>query len=278
MLILVIYSFNEVKAGDSLGGIFHQMVRRIASERSVSGRSLGHAQSCCRLVHLRHDSGHNGRLPVRGGTVLWAHAFLGHDLCPLVMPEVITGLSLLLLFIGIGLDRGVLTIVLAHTTFSMCFVSVVVSSRLISFDRSLEEAALDLGATLASIPTCHTAHHRARSDLRLAAGLHARHLMIWSSPLRTGPVRDHTAHEDMVICPAWGQPRNQRPQFYSDRIGVYRRDHSVARVQATLSADQARRTGRSAHYMRRIFSNYAYGPEPRLNCLVGQYLHTTKFP
>jgi len=60
---------------------------------------------------------------------------------------VITGLSLLLLFIGIGLDRGVLTIVLAHTTFSMCYVSVVVSSRLTSFDRSLEEAALDLGCT-----------------------------------------------------------------------------------------------------------------------------------
>jgi putrescine transport system permease protein len=63
------------------------------------------------------------------------------------MPEVITGLSLLLLFIGIGLDRGVLTIVLAHTTFSMCYVSVVVSSRLVSFDQSLEEAALDLGCS-----------------------------------------------------------------------------------------------------------------------------------
>jgi len=53
----------------------------------------------------------------------------------------------LLLFIGIGLDRGVLTIVLAHTTFSMCYVSVVVSSRLVSFDQSLEEAAQDLGCT-----------------------------------------------------------------------------------------------------------------------------------
>ena len=66
---------------------------------------------------------------------------------PLVMPDVITGLALLLLFIAIGLDRGVLTIVLAHITFSMCFVSVVVSSRLQSFDQSLEEAALDLGCT-----------------------------------------------------------------------------------------------------------------------------------
>jgi len=66
---------------------------------------------------------------------------------PLVMPEVITGLSLLLLFVAIGLDRGFVTVTLAHITFSMCYVAVVVQSRLVSFDRSLEEAAMDLGAT-----------------------------------------------------------------------------------------------------------------------------------
>ena len=48
---------------------------------------------------------------------------------------------------AVGLDRGFLTIVLAHITFTMCFVAVVVQSRLMSFDRSLEEAAMDLGAT-----------------------------------------------------------------------------------------------------------------------------------
>ncbi len=73
--------------------------------------------------------------------------FTGMVFAPLVMPEVITGLSLLLLFVAIGLDRGFLTVTLAHITFSMCFVAVVVQSRLISFDRSLEEAAMDLGAT-----------------------------------------------------------------------------------------------------------------------------------
>jgi putrescine transport system permease protein len=60
---------------------------------------------------------------------------------------VITGLSLLLLFVAIGLDRGFWTVALAHITFTMCFVTVVVQSRLLTFDRSLEEAALDLGAT-----------------------------------------------------------------------------------------------------------------------------------
>jgi len=64
---------------------------------------------------------------VRAGRFIGRTLFSGMIYAPLVMPEVITGLSLLLLFIGIGLDRGVLTIILAHTTFSMCYVSVVVS-------------------------------------------------------------------------------------------------------------------------------------------------------
>ena len=84
---------------------------------------------------------------IRAGRFWGRTLFSGMIYAPLVMPEVITGLSLLLLFIGIGLDRGVFTIILAHTTFSMCYVSVVVSSRLASFDRAFEEAALDLGCS-----------------------------------------------------------------------------------------------------------------------------------
>jgi putrescine transport system permease protein len=78
----------------------------------------------------------------RGRTLL-----TGMIYAPMVMPEVITGLSLLLLFVAIGLDRGFWTVALAHITFTMCFVTVAVQSRLLTFDRSLEEAALDLGAT-----------------------------------------------------------------------------------------------------------------------------------
>ena len=58
-----------------------------------------------------------------------------------------TGLALLLLFVAIGFERGFWTVTLAHTTFAMCFVTVVVQSRLVAFDRALEEAAMDLGAT-----------------------------------------------------------------------------------------------------------------------------------
>jgi putrescine transport system permease protein len=71
--------------------------------------------------------------------------FSGMIYAPLVMPEVITGLSLLLLFVAFNVDRGFWTIVIAHTTLTMCFVTVIVQSRLADFDRGLEEAAMDLG-------------------------------------------------------------------------------------------------------------------------------------
>jgi putrescine transport system permease protein len=90
--------------------------------------------------------------PFRGRTLL-----SGMTTAPLVMPEVITGLSLLLLFvaledvIGWPKGRGALTITLAHITFSMAYVTVVIQSRLVGFDESLEEAAMDLGARPAKV-------------------------------------------------------------------------------------------------------------------------------
>ena len=64
---------------------------------------------------------------------------------PLVMPEVIIGLSLLLLFVAVGFDRGFWTVTVAHTTLTMCFVTIIVQARLADMDRNLEEAAMDLG-------------------------------------------------------------------------------------------------------------------------------------
>jgi len=90
--------------------------------------------------------------PFRGRTLL-----SGMTTAPLVMPEVITGLSLLLLFVameqmfGWPAGRGVLTITIAHITFTMAFVTVIVQSRLAGFDDSLEEAAMDLGARPARV-------------------------------------------------------------------------------------------------------------------------------
>lgn len=148
MLILIIYSFNASKlvtvwAGFSTrwyGELLHDqqfldaawVTLRVGVMSSTFATILGTAAAY---------------VMVRAGKFPGRTLFSGMIYAPLVMPEVITGLSLLLLFISLGLDRGIVTIVLAHTTFTMCYVSVVVSSRLMTFDQSLEEAALDLGAS-----------------------------------------------------------------------------------------------------------------------------------
>lgn len=148
MIILVIYSFNEsrlvtVWAGFSTKWYGELMQNDAFLDAAWVTVQVGFWSSTLATI-LGTMAAY---VMVRGGRFTGRTLFSGMAYAPLVMPEVITGLSLLLFFIAIDLDRGILTIVLAHTTFSMCYVSVVVSSRLVSFDKSLEEAALDLGCT-----------------------------------------------------------------------------------------------------------------------------------
>lgn len=148
MLILVIYSFNESKLVTVWAGFSTKWYGELAQNEQF----LDAAWVTLRVAFFSSTIATVlGTLAayslIRGGRFWGRTIFSGMMYAPLVMPEVITGLSLLLLFIAIGLDRGILTLVLAHTTFCMCYVSVVVSSRLVSFDMSLEEAARDLGCT-----------------------------------------------------------------------------------------------------------------------------------
>ena len=148
MLILVTYSFNDSKLVTVWAGFstrwYGELIRNEAFLDAAWVTLQVAVVSSTLATVLGTMAAH---VMVRAGQFPGRTLFSGMISAPLVMPDVITGLSLLLLFIGIGLDRGVFTIILAHTTFSMAFVSVVVSSRLMSFDRSLEEAALDLGCT-----------------------------------------------------------------------------------------------------------------------------------
>lgn len=148
MVILVVYSFNESKLVTVWAGFstkwYGELLRNEAflDAAWVTLRVAFFSSTIATVLGTMA-----AYVMIRGGRFRGRTLFSGMIYAPLVMPEVITGLSLLLLFIAIGLDRGVFTIVLAHTTFSMCYVSVVVSARLVSFDRSIEEAALDLGCT-----------------------------------------------------------------------------------------------------------------------------------
>ena len=145
--VLVVYSFNASKLVTVWGGFSTQwygvlfrdgplIAAALVSLKvaALSATIAGVLGTCAALALDRH-----GRFRGRG-------AYTGLLYAPMVMPEVITGLSLLLLFVGIGLDRGIATLVIAHATFATGFVAVVVGARLKGLDRSLEEAAADLGA------------------------------------------------------------------------------------------------------------------------------------
>jgi putrescine transport system permease protein len=148
ILILMIYSFNESKLVTVWAGFSTKWYGELLRNEAM----LSAAWVTLRVAFLTATlSTVLGTMAawvlVRSGRFRGRTLFSGMIYAPLVMPEVITGLSLLLLFIAMNVERGLMTVVIAHTTFAMCYVAVVVSSRLVSFDKSLEEAALDLGCT-----------------------------------------------------------------------------------------------------------------------------------
>src|SRR6187397_2915625 len=144
--VLIINSFNDSRLVTVWSGWSLRWYRALANDSAM----LDAASVSLRIAFLSATAASVlGTLAVlaltRGGRFRGRLMFSAMTYAPLVMPEVITGLSLLLLFVAVEIDRGFWTIVIAHTTLTMCFVAVVVQSRLITFDRSLEEAALDLG-------------------------------------------------------------------------------------------------------------------------------------
>ena len=144
--ILVIYSFNASRLVTVWGGWSLRWYIELLSDSAM----LEATWVTLRIAFLSASAATLlGTLAavalVRFGRFRGRMLFSGMVYAPLVMPEVITGLSLLLLFVAIDIDRGFWTITMAHTTLTACFVTVVVQSRLLSFDVSLEEAAMDLG-------------------------------------------------------------------------------------------------------------------------------------
>lgn len=147
IVLLVIFSFNESKLVTVWGGFSVRWYGQLMQNRSLLDAAWVTIRVGLLSATLATILGTLAALTlVRHTRFRGRMLFSGMIYAPLVMPDVITGLSLLLLFVAIGFDRGFWTITLAHTTLTMCFVAVVVQSRLLSFDQSIEEAAQDLGS------------------------------------------------------------------------------------------------------------------------------------
>jgi putrescine transport system permease protein len=143
--VLVTYSFNASQLVTVWGGWSLRWYAALAGDRAMIDAALASLGVAAASASLATVLGTMAALALTRFRFRGRAPFVAMVYAPLVMPEVITGLSLLLLFVAINLDRGFLTVIIAHTTLTMCFVTVVVQSRLAHFDRSLEEAAMDLG-------------------------------------------------------------------------------------------------------------------------------------
>lgn len=147
ILVLVIYSFNASKLVTVWGGFSTRWYGVLFADAPLIASALVSLRVALLSAGIATVLGTLAALALdRHGRFLGRGAFTGLLYAPMVMPEVITGLSLLLLFVGIGMERGLMTLVIAHATFATGFVAVVVGARLKGLDRSLEEAAADLGA------------------------------------------------------------------------------------------------------------------------------------
>ena len=153
MLILVIYSFNASKLVTVWGGWSVKWYVGLLDNSQLMGSVLRSLEIACYTAVAAVALGTLAAFVLTRITHFKGRTLFGGLVtAPLVMPEVITGLSLLLLFvamaqmIGWPQERGIVTIWIAHTTFCAAYVAVVVSARLRELDLSIEEAAMDLGA------------------------------------------------------------------------------------------------------------------------------------
>src|SRR5690242_18244022 len=146
ILILVIYSFNASRLVTVWGGWSTRWYVSLLSNQAMLDAAWISLRIAFLTACIATVLGTLAALAlVRAGRFRGRVLFSGLIYAPLVMPEVITGLAMLLLFVAIEIERGFWTVTIAHTTLTMGFVTVIVQARLLGFDRSLEEAAMDLG-------------------------------------------------------------------------------------------------------------------------------------
>ncbi|WMT86569.1 ABC transporter permease subunit [Pelagibacterium sp. 26DY04] len=154
IISLIVFSFNESRLVTVWTGFSTQWYAALFNDSQIVSAAILSLQIAAVSATIATVLGTLAGIALsRLGRFRGKTALTGMASAPLVMPDVITGLSLLLLFVSMeGLlgwpsGRGFTTITIAHSTFCMAYVTVVVRARLSDMDRSLDEAAMDLGAT-----------------------------------------------------------------------------------------------------------------------------------
>lgn len=145
--ILILYSFNESRINAVWSGFTWKWYLSLFDNRQVM-EALGNSVSIALISSvLATVLGTAASLAIKHYTIRWRSIVNGLVYLPIVIPDIMMGLALLVLFSQLHLELGKATLIMAHVTFSIPFVMVIISARLADMGKELEEAAQDLGAT-----------------------------------------------------------------------------------------------------------------------------------
>jgi putrescine transport system permease protein len=148
ILLVIAFSFNESRLVTVWSGFSLKWYRLLFDNAQLLASAWLSFKLACLSASAATVLGVLAALTLVRGRAMRGHGVFGFlVLAPIIIPEMVIGLAFLLLFVAIGMPRGLFTLFLAHATFGMCFVAATVQARLSGFDMTLEEASGDLGAS-----------------------------------------------------------------------------------------------------------------------------------
>ncbi len=214
--VLIIFSFNDSKLNAAWRGFTLAWYGRLFANESVLGAFKNTMIVAVASTVISTAIGTITAYGLNRFHVRMRGFFDSLIYMPIIMPEIIMGISLLAFLVLIGVRLGLSTIIIGHVVFNISFVTVVVSARLADMDRRIEEAAMDLGAP----------HDQARGFGGRASGIHAFLRRFRRDFLHIRRWRNHASPEDILHDKIRRQPRDQR-HIHPRHSGI---DHSRVRV------------------------------------------------
>jgi spermidine/putrescine transport system permease protein len=147
IVLVVLFSFNSSRSLQNFDGFSLRWYELFFESESLRDSLIASIQIALVTMLIATVIGTMLAYGLVRARTRWSDSFNVLMLIPLVTPEVVAGASALLLFTQVGLELSLTTIILAHITFSISYVTVVVRARLAAISREVEDAAMDLGAT-----------------------------------------------------------------------------------------------------------------------------------
>lgn len=146
IVVLIVFSFNDSKSGVNWSGFTTRWYEQLFQDSEMGAAAMRTLTVAIISTAVSTIVGTMAAIALERFRFFGKVLFEGVMYLPIIIPEIVMGLSLLLFFVAVGTQRSLVTVTIAHIVFNIPFVAVIVRARLNGFDKRLEEAAMDLGA------------------------------------------------------------------------------------------------------------------------------------